>query len=67
MVEIEDGLGRSWFNWFRFVFKSFSSASGTATVLIDQDALTDILLQQVTAIVGIVTVIGRIEGTSRIS
>jgi len=38
-----------------------------ATDLIDQGALTDVLLQLATAIAGIVTIIGRIGATSRIS
>ena len=40
---------------------------GLATDMIDQGALTDVLLQLATAIAGFVTIIGRIGATSRIS
>ncbi|WP_139975483.1 MULTISPECIES: hypothetical protein [Brucella/Ochrobactrum group] len=46
---------------------SLAGMFGVATDLIDQGALTDVLLQLATAIAGIVTIIGRIGATSRIS
>lgn len=44
-----------------------ASAFGVATDVINQGALTDVVLQLATAIAGIVTVIGRVGATSRIS
>ncbi|KAB2693195.1 MULTISPECIES: hypothetical protein [Brucella/Ochrobactrum group] len=46
---------------------SLAGVFGVAADLIDQGALTDVLLQLATAIAGIVTIIGRIGATSRIS
>ncbi len=46
---------------------SLAGVFGVAADMIDQGALTDILLQLATAIAGIVTIIGRVGATSRIS
>jgi hypothetical protein len=62
MVSFAHGLG-----WSVALFLSLAGVFGVATDLIDQGALTDVLLQLATAIAGIVTIIGRIGATSRIS
>ncbi len=49
------------------LFLSVAGLFGVATDVIDQGNLTDVLLQLATAIAGIVTIIGRIGATSRIS
>ncbi|MFK0682970.1 hypothetical protein SD208_01465 [Ochrobactrum sp. BD67] len=49
------------------LFLSLAGVFGVANDVIDQGALTDVLLQLATAIAGIVTIIGRIGATSRIS
>ncbi|MBN9046176.1 MAG: hypothetical protein J0H18_10985 [Rhizobiales bacterium] len=49
------------------VLLSLAGMFGLATDMIDQSALADILLQLATAVAAMVTIIGRMGATSRIS
>ncbi|MHC5230890.1 hypothetical protein [Brucella sp. LJL56] len=60
-------LSRTVWAGFVALFLSLAGIFGVAIDVIDQGALTDVLLQLATAIAGIVTIIGRIGATSRIS
>ncbi|MFD1197633.1 hypothetical protein ACFQ3K_04735 [Brucella gallinifaecis] len=49
------------------LFLSLAGAFGLVSETVDSGAMTDVLLQLATAIAGLVTILGRIGATSRIS